>query len=354
MIRAINYALVASTLFISMQANAQNTFPSSGNVGIGTSSPNCILEIKKSTVSALGPVLRLTGGGGANAQSALDLSTSDVGSGIPGTRIVATDDGNYGASIDFESKQPGAITNALQSRLYISNNGSIGIGTTSPSYKFHTEGSGFFNGDLTLGAQTSTTGYGKKIDFGNNSNSDPMWISHYNVSSDVSELRVNISDESNTNDQFVVGYTSASNAQWYPVMMVNASGNVGIGTTDTKGYKLAVNGEAIFTKAKVKPYENWPDYVFQTNYRLRPLSDVEQYIKQHHHLPGVPSAEEVEKNGLDLGDNQATLLKKIEELTLYAIEQNKKQDVQRQEFQELSRQVKELKQENEQLKKRLQ
>jgi hypothetical protein len=100
-------------------------------------------------------------------------------------------------------------------------------------------------------------------------------------------------------------------------------GNVGIGTDDTKGYRLAVNGDAVFTKVKVKPFGNWPDYVFHSTYRLRSLSEVAQYIQQHHHLPEVPSAEEVKNNGLDVGDNQAVLLKKIEELTLYIIHQNK-------------------------------
>jgi hypothetical protein len=106
---------------------------------------------------------------------------------------------------------------------------------------------------------------------------------------------------------------------------LTTTGNVGIGTTDTKGYTLAVNGNAIFTKIKVKQYGNWPDYVFDSSYRMRPLPEIEQYIQQHHHLPELPSAEEVEKSGLDLGENQATMLKKIEELTLYAIEQNKNQ-----------------------------
>ena len=101
------------------------------------------------------------------------------------------------------------------------------------------------------------------------------------------------------------------------------NGNVGIGCTDTKGYKFAVAGGAIFTKVTVKAVP-WPDYVFHTNYSLRSLSEVEQYINNHHHLPDVLSAVEVEKNGLDVGDNQATLLKKIKELALYVIEQNKK------------------------------
>ncbi|WP_205509897.1 hypothetical protein [Longitalea arenae] len=113
------------------------------------------------------------------------------------------------------------------------------------------------------------------------------------------------------------------------VLTVGGSGNVGInsalaiGTTDTKGHKLAVAGSAIFTKVTVKTYP-WPDYVFNASYRLRPLSEVEQYIKQHHHLPEVASAAEVEKNGLDLGNNQAALLKKIEELTLYVIDLEKR------------------------------
>ena len=63
--------------------------------------------------------------------------------------------------------------------------------------------------------------------------------------------------------------------------------------------------------------------MFHSSYRLRPLSEVERYIQQHHHLPEVPSATEVKQEGLNLGDNQALLLKKVEELTLYIIEMNK-------------------------------
>jgi hypothetical protein len=101
------------------------------------------------------------------------------------------------------------------------------------------------------------------------------------------------------------------------------TGNVGIFTGDTKGYQLAVNGNAIFNKVVVKPYPNWPDYVFDSAYQLRPLAKVDQYIKANHHLPEIPSADSVEKAGMDVGANQAALLKKIEELTLYVIEQNK-------------------------------
>lgn len=91
-----------------------------------------------------------------------------------------------------------------------------------------------------------------------------------------------------------------------------------------KNYKLAVNGNAIFEKVTVKLYSNWPDYVFNKNYDLPSLKTIETFINNNKHLPGVPSADEVKKEGIDLGDNQAILLKKVEELTLYIIEQNKK------------------------------
>lgn len=115
------------------------------------------------------------------------------------------------------------------------------------------------------------------------------------------------------------------------IVMTVLGDNVGIGTTNPQA-KLAVNGIILATKVKVALTGCWSDYVFNIGYPLRPLSEVEQFINQNHHLPEVPSVQEVEKNGLDVGDNQATLLKKIEELTLYVIEQNKKLESQQQQI----------------------
>ncbi len=91
-------------------------------------------------------------------------------------------------------------------------------------------------------------------------------------------------------------------------------------------YLLAVNGTALFNKVKVKLYP-WPDYVFEPEYNLLPLTKLEEYIKKYKHLPNVATAKEVESDGVDVGETQAALLRKIEELTLYIIEQNKRIEV---------------------------
>ncbi len=111
---------------------------------------------------------------------------------------------------------------------------------------------------------------------------------------------------------------------WRRLLAEDNGGNVVIGNAGTAG-KLAVNGEVRARKVKVTA-TGWPDFVFDPHYQLPDLYTVETYIRQHRHLPGVKSAEEVELQGLDIATNQAALLQKIEELTLYAIQQQKEID----------------------------
>jgi hypothetical protein len=125
-----------------------------------------------------------------------------------------------------------------------------------------------------------------------------------------------------------------------------SNGKIAIGTTDMakiSTYSLAVNGDALFNKIKIKAYASWPDYVFQSNYHLPPLSEIEKFIQQNKHLPEVPPAEEMEKEGVDVGNNQTLLLKKIEELTLYMIEQDKKTNRLAEENQQLKKEITEIK-----------
>jgi hypothetical protein len=98
-------------------------------------------------------------------------------------------------------------------------------------------------------------------------------------------------------------------------------GNLSLGTTDSKGYKLAVNGNMIANSVTVKMYP-WADFVFKKEYNLRSLPEVKAYIDKNHHLPEIPSELEVIKNGLDLGQMNKLLMQKVEELTLYLLEQH--------------------------------
>jgi hypothetical protein len=108
-----------------------------------------------------------------------------------------------------------------------------------------------------------------------------------------------------------------------PKMVVTGSGNVGIGTVNPKA-KLSVNGEVYAKRVKVTVAQaDWPDYVFAPGYSLPSLQEVERYVNRNRHLPGIPNAEDVEKEGLDVGEMNKKLLQKVEEMTLYIISHNK-------------------------------
>ncbi|NOW94690.1 hypothetical protein [Mucilaginibacter sp. SG564] len=111
---------------------------------------------------------------------------------------------------------------------------------------------------------------------------------------------------------------------FYP-LAIN-SGNVGIGTLTPKE-TLSVNGNIRAKQIKVEA-TNWPDYVFQKDYQLPTLQEVKAYIDQNQHLPEIPSQQEIAKEGLNLGEMNKLLLKKVEELTLYLIEKDQEMTVQ--------------------------
>ena len=105
-------------------------------------------------------------------------------------------------------------------------------------------------------------------------------------------------------------------------MTLGAGGSLGIGTTTTGNHKLAVEGSIGARKIKVEA-TGWSDFVFEKEYKLPTLTQVENHIKEKGHLKDIPSAEEVKREGFFLGEMDAKLLQKIEELTLYTIQQEK-------------------------------
>jgi len=139
---------------------------------------------------------------------------------------------------------------------------------------------------------------------------------------------------------FLGGYDSQTNV----FIASRKEGNVGIGTVQIPvGYKLAVAGKMIAEEVKVQLKANWPDYVFTKDYSLPTLKEVENHIKEKGHLPNIPSAKEVEANkGIELGEMNRKLLEKVEELTLYTIQQEKQLKKQSEELNELKKLVQQL------------
>jgi hypothetical protein len=127
---------------------------------------------------------------------------------------------------------------------------------------------------------------------------------------------------------------------WYYRMFIHPNGNIGIGTT-TPDALLAVNG-TIHSKEVRVDMNILPDYVFKPGYDLLTLDEVQKYIDKNQHLPGVPSAEQTEKEGLKLGEMNAILLKKVEELTLYLLEKDEQLKSDRKDISELKKQVEKL------------
>lgn len=97
-------------------------------------------------------------------------------------------------------------------------------------------------------------------------------------------------------------------------------------TTGATGYLLSVAGKIMCTELRVQNTSAWPDYVFADDYNLKSIDELEQHIKTEKHLPGVPSACEVEENGIAVGEMQKVMMEKIEELTLYIIELKKENE----------------------------
>jgi len=136
-----------------------------------------------------------------------------------------------------------------------------------------------------------------------------------------------------TEDGFVILFKNAAGQATYPLTLFNDGTvkmsnklTIGDGTATMPGdYRLYVTGGILTEKVRVaiKNTTNWADFVFASDYKLRPLFEVEQYIKANCHLPELPSAEQVVEDGVDLAAMDAKLLQKVEELTLYVIELQK-------------------------------
>lgn len=176
--------------------------------------------------------------------------------------------------------------------------------------------------------------------------SAPLLFFRPQTGSTTSQIRFQLPDATNEfalthfNNRLTLGRMSGLSIA--NDLIIANDGNVGVGTTapnaklhvatnmmigggnPTAGYALSVNGKIISEEVRVEADVSWPDYVFDESYNLRPLSELEHFIRLNKHLPEIPSAAEIKKDGIMLGDMNKRLLEKVEELTLYLMQQEKK------------------------------
>ena len=206
----------------------------------------------------------------------------------------------------------------------ILNKGRLGIGTASPQAELHVASGE--NGGLVIGRPNDNMGL-------NGGRYDIKFYGYRDIKGNVYSAKIS-AERTNVccswlhqgTDLTFHTTNSIQNANAdnsVERMRITGSGNVGIGTTNTFGYKLAVNGAIGSKEVVVETTSAWPDFVFEPHYDLPTLEEVEQHIADQGHLPEIPSEAEVTENGINLGEMNAKLLQKIEELTLYLIDQNK-------------------------------
>jgi hypothetical protein len=291
----------------------------SGLTGINTSTPGYELDVN----------------GSANVASNLITAKFQMTSGANNGYIIQGDASGNAKWVSPQSIIPAGLWSISGSNIYnTSLTGKVGIGTATPAYTIDVNGNSRFSNTMRAESgidlvNATGTGWSNTISFKDGAGNERHLITdQFHAGSDAGHLliipggfpypgtgggvhQVDLWGTLSVTDKVVIGGV--------PTVSTTAAPNLG---TD---YSLYVAKGVIAEKFKcaLSTGTDWSDYVFDKDYKLATLSDVEAFIKENKHLPGVPSADDVVCDGIDMAKMDATLLKKIEELTLYMLELKK-------------------------------
>ncbi len=326
------------------------TVNSNGEVGIGSNNPNGQLTLNNYegdniAINDLDPIIQfnvpsLVGGNPPVKRAFMQLAD------FVDLRL-GTNSGNNTGKVIFR-------TNATD-QVAIDQDGEVGIGTMAPLAKLHiptgqdADLSSSTNGFIMLGPGNTTSlllDNNEIMVRSNNTTAGTLAIQNdggevtvgarttINKGGEALALNGNNPGMSFYQNGAFRSFINQSASELYigvnaGNLHLDATGQVAIGAVipAASAYKLTVTGKIICEELKVKLVSSvWPDYVFDKKYKLKSLSEVEQFILKNKHLPNIPSAVEVEKNGIEVGDMQKKMMEKIEELTLYVIDLQKQMD----------------------------
>jgi hypothetical protein len=278
-------------------ANIHNT--NAGNVGIGGFPAITLLHVQKNMTEPNIRVQNLGGSGGATFQMIDNASGADW-------KFKATLSGGFkirdnANGLDVIQVEPNSAANAL----FINAAGYVGIGTNNPQANLHVVG-----GDIKINDTYPFLSLNSTYSSGN------AGIGFF--TSDASNAYVFFDDGDN-----VLRLNASSSNGYRNDLIIKDDGRVCIGTISAAtGYALSVNGKAVCTEVLVEALASWPDYVFSEGYDLMSMDELRESINENNRLPGIPSAAEIEANGILLGDMQTRFMEKLEELTLYTLQQD--------------------------------